>query len=108
LVDGVVLVPILFLLLAVIDNETVAALTYFLIFLFNEWILVALRGQQVGKMALGIRIVDETTGEPPGFGMAFLRGLVADFFLSPFWALWDQRRQGLQDKAAHTLVVRAS
>ena len=54
-------------------------------------------GQTLGKMAVGVRVVDEHTGEVPGLGylVAFVVVLV-----SP-------RRQRIGDMAAHTLVVRA-
>jgi uncharacterized RDD family membrane protein YckC len=75
------------------------------------------RGQSVGKMALGIRVRDVETGGPIGFGRAVLRRLVYSILwyllvipglinaLSP---LWDARRQAWHDKAANTLVVRAT
>lgn len=82
-----------------------------------ETIMVALRGQTVGKMALGIKVVREADGGLPGWGSAFLRYLIQQvgyFFcgigllvvwLSPFFD--NQRHQGWHDKVAKTLVVQA-
>jgi uncharacterized RDD family membrane protein YckC len=76
--------------------------------------LTATRGQTVGKMALGIRVVDEATGQPPGWGPSFVRWvvpLVMGFvpfltLVDALWLLWDANRQCLHDKAAKTLVIR--
>ena len=84
-----------------------------------EVALTAWRGQTLGKMGVGIRVVDVAGGGPPGWRKAFVRWLVpfamglvpiAGAFLGvlPYlWILWDPRRQGLHDKAAGTLVVKA-
>jgi uncharacterized RDD family membrane protein YckC len=68
-------------------------------------------GQTLGKKALGIAVVDETTGWPIGTG----RGVGRYFarFLSNFlfglgylWMLWDPRKQTWHDKLAKSVVVR--
>lgn len=82
------------------------------------------KGQTVGQMALGITVRDEVTGGAIGSQRAGLRilvlfpgflvgwipilGSLAGLYsivagLSP---LWDRRRQGFHDKAAHTDVIR--
>ena len=68
------------------------------------------RGQTIGKMALGIRVIDFRGGGPIGFGRGFIRWLgrlVSSIpcFLGYFWALWDKEKQGWQDKIATTVVV---
>jgi uncharacterized RDD family membrane protein YckC len=65
-------------------------------------------GQSVGKALLGIRVIDEHSGLPPDLWHAFLRWWMSGL-LPPLlvWATWDKRRQGIHDKAAETLVVRA-
>ena len=81
-------------------------------------------GQTVGQMVFGIAVRDETSGGAIGPQRAALRivvlepGLILDWVpllgllallytivagLSP---LWDSRKQGFHDKAAHTVVVR--
>ena len=64
-----------------------------------------------GKMVLGLRIVDATTGGTPTIGRLTLRyvGYLVSALplgLGYLWALWDRQRQGWHDKMAGTLVVR--
>ncbi len=73
------------------------------------------RGQTVGKMALGITVVNED-GSPIGFGTAFKRALVFPIggilpvvgslltLLNGLWPMWDPKKQSLADKLAHTIV----
>ncbi|MEU8344980.1 Uncharacterized membrane protein YckC, RDD family [Actinomadura meyerae] len=69
-------------------------------------------GQSIGKRQMGIRLVSAQTGQPIGFGMAFVRKIahVADSFLCYLgflWPLWDDRKQTFADKICNTIVVRA-
>ncbi|MEU4820556.1 RDD family protein [Actinomadura citrea] len=69
-------------------------------------------GQSIGKRQMGIRLVSAQTGQPIGFGMAFVRKIahVADSFLCYIgflWPLWDERKQTFADKICNTIVVRA-
>jgi uncharacterized RDD family membrane protein YckC len=82
------------------------------------------RGQTVGQMALGIAVRDEATGGDIGSQRAGLRilvlypGVVIGWIpivgaLAGIWTLiaglsplWDERRQGFHDKAAHTDVIK--
>lgn len=70
-------------------------------------------GRTLGKMAVGVRVVDEQTGQVPGPGKAALRtvlrlvdGLLC-YLVAFVVALVSPRRQRIGDMAAHTLVVRA-
>ena len=93
-----------------------------------EIIMVTARGQTVGKIAAGIKIVDQYTAEPPTAGKAALRFMfmpaiyalalassvplllsLAGLFalLYNLWPLWDKRKQGLHDKVAGTLVIKS-
>jgi uncharacterized RDD family membrane protein YckC len=66
-------------------------------------------GQSIGKKVMGIRLVDEHTGQPIGAGMAFVRDLahVLDGFayIGYLWPLWDDKRQTFADKVLNTVVV---
>ncbi|MGY1731697.1 RDD family protein [Geodermatophilus sp. SYSU D01045] len=70
-------------------------------------------GQTLGKMATGIRVIDERTGATsPGYAAAAIRtvlrlvdGLLG-YLVAFVVALSNPRRQRLGDMAAHTLVVR--
>ncbi|MEU8996770.1 RDD family protein [Streptomyces caniferus] len=67
-------------------------------------------GQTPGKKALGVKVIKETTGQPLGFGMTFVRylcrylnGLLCG--LGWLWPLWDDKSQTWADKLAGTVVV---
>ncbi len=74
-------------------------------------LLTGLRGQTLGKMAVGVRVAGKD-GKAPGLGYAALREIVGKFvsgfvFLLGFlWIGWDGRKQGWHDKIAGTFVVR--
>lgn len=68
-----------------------------------------LRGQSLGKMLLGLRVV-ELTGRPLTVRVCFSRygGYAAGMATGMFGfaqILWDANRQSIQDKVAHTVVV---
>jgi uncharacterized RDD family membrane protein YckC len=84
--------------------------------LLYEVTMVALRGQTLGKMALGLKIILQQNGAIPGWGPSFVRWIIpaaASFvcglgqilvYLSP---LFDNtgRFQGWHDKAANDVVI---
>jgi uncharacterized RDD family membrane protein YckC len=76
------------------------------------------RGQTPGKMLIGTRVVMKRTGEIPAPGPAVMRWVVPGLFVFLpgvsvvsvviyGWLLFNVYRQGLHDKAARTVVVRA-
>ncbi len=82
----------------------VVSIVYFTVLIGNS------RGQTVGQMALGIRVIDFNTGGAIGYGRAFIRWLVAIvsaavFLLGYLWMLWDKEKQCWHDKAANDVVV---
>jgi uncharacterized RDD family membrane protein YckC len=71
-------------------------------------------GQTPGDAVLSIRVVDlrDGTGEPIGYGRAFVRCLVSIvsglvILLGYLWMLWDGEKQTWHDKAAGSVVVPA-
>jgi uncharacterized RDD family membrane protein YckC len=71
------------------------------------------RGQTVGGMALGIRVIDLDGGGPIGYGRGFVRQLVKIisglvFGLGYLWMLWDREKQTWQDHAVNSVVVPVS
>ncbi|KOT98630.1 RDD domain containing protein [Streptomyces sp. NRRL F-5755] len=69
-------------------------------------------GQTPGKKALKIRVVREATGQPLGFGMAFVRKLCHAVDgplcgLGYWWPLWDEKSQTFADKIVGSVVVRS-
>lgn len=77
-----------------------------------------LKGQTLGKMAVGIKVVQMIDGSLPTWGNAIGRwALPAVAALVPWagglgwlliylWILWDPNKQGLHDKVAKTVVIR--
>ncbi len=74
------------------------------------------RGQTFGMSAVGIAVRDERTGNPIGYGRAFLRYLLMAVFswalfvplvIDCLWPLWDRGRQAWHDKAAQSVVIDA-
>lgn len=84
-----------------------------------EIVLIHLRGQTLGKMAVGIKVIQVEDGRPPSWNRASIRyalPALAGFIpvaggllglVVYLWLLWDPQRQGLHDKAARTIVVMA-
>ena len=72
-------------------------------------------GRTPGKMMLAIRVADEGTDRPIGYGRAFGRWFVTGIFwaitvpgiLDALWPLWDAKKQTWHDKVANSVVVRA-
>jgi uncharacterized RDD family membrane protein YckC len=70
-------------------------------------------GQTLGMKALGIRVIDASTGGPIGYGRAFIRYISMilssiPIYLGFFWMLWDREKQTWHDKLAGTVVVPVS
>lgn len=64
-----------------------------------------------GKMLLGLKVLDEKTGQKIGFSQALTRYL--GYFVSALalglgylWIVFDPKKQGWHDKLAKTVVVR--
>ena len=69
-------------------------------------------GQTPGDRLMRIRVCDADSGEPIGFGRAVLRLVYLTLAAIPLLAgflpiLFDDRRRGLQDMLAGTVVVSA-
>jgi uncharacterized RDD family membrane protein YckC len=83
-----------------------------------DWLQHGLWGRTLGKRALGTMVVTANTRSKIGVGAAGGRAavyvlpplvpLVGGLFalLNELWLLWDQQRQCLHDKAAHTVVIK--
>ncbi len=68
-------------------------------------------GQSVGKKMMGLKLVNATSGQPIGPGMAFVRDLVNGVanqvvYLGYLWMLWDPNRQTLGDMVAKSTVIK--
>jgi uncharacterized RDD family membrane protein YckC len=89
-----------------------ASVTYGL-FVFAYFVLLeGYLGQTLGKLATGIKVVAEATGQAPGIAPAVVRTvlrLIDGLFcyaVAFVTVLASTKRQRLGDMAAHTLVVR--
>ncbi|UCB43633.1 MAG: RDD family protein [Dehalococcoidales bacterium] len=75
------------------------------------WLFIGLKGQTLGKMAVGIKVIN-IQGEKPGLGLAALREIVGKlvssivFCLGYLWIAFDEQKQGWHDKIASTYVVK--
>jgi uncharacterized RDD family membrane protein YckC len=78
------------------------------------WYLTATRGYSPAKRILGLRVVDEVTGLPIGYGRAAVRVLVLGLagsccgiiaVVMAILTAQHPRRQGWHDLAAHSVVV---
>jgi uncharacterized RDD family membrane protein YckC len=73
-------------------------------------LMTGLKGQTLGKMAVGIRVVRED-GSVPGLGYAALREVVGKFastialFLGFLWIARDPEKRGWHDHIAGTRVI---
>jgi uncharacterized RDD family membrane protein YckC len=80
------------------------------LWLYNCYLL-GRDGATFGKRLMKIKVLD-AQGQPLGFGKAFLREIVKQAlggfcFILLLWPLWDEQKQGLQDKMFGTHVFDA-
>lgn len=75
LIDGLVLLPVILLLAALTDGLARRALSLTVVAIY-EVTLVVRRGQTVGKIAVGTRIVDFSSGSLPSLQQSVVRWLV--------------------------------
>jgi len=80
------------------------------LWLYNCYLL-GKDGATIGKRLMKVKVLD-AQGQPLGFGKAFLREIVKQAlggfcFILLLWPLWDEQKQGLQDKMFGTHVFDA-
>ncbi len=79
--------------------------------LLYYWLFTGLKGQTLGKMLVGIKVVD-AEGNRPGLFLAAFREVLGKiisaivFYLGFFWIAWDRQKQGWHDKIVDTYVVK--
>ena len=83
--------------------------------LYGYWYIATSLGGGWGKRLLGLRIVNEGTGQRPGFGSGLVRVLVTLAFglggglislVDHLSMLWHDDKQTWHDSAAGTVVIR--
>lgn len=80
------------------------------ILIWNRIFKMGRTGQSVGKKAMGLKLINEQTGQPIGAAMALGREILSQiinqvFFLSNLWMLWDDKKQTLHDKIVNSTVI---
>ena len=96
-----------------VANPPVWASVAYGLFVLGYYVLLeGYLGQTVGKMAVGIKVVAEATGQVPGITGAAIRTVLRlvdglfSYAVAFVTVLVSDKRQRLGDMAAHTLVVR--
>lgn len=96
-----------------VSNLPVWASVAYGLFVVGYYILLeGYLGQTLGKMATGIKVVAEATGETPGIAAAAIRTLLRiidglfSYLVAFIVVLASGKRQRLGDMVANTLVVR--
>ena len=79
------------------------ATSFYILYLEGE-------GQSPGKAIMGIRVINEQTGDKIGGGMGIARQFVhvidaLPCYIGFLFPLWDAKRQTFADKILHTVVV---
>ena len=97
------------------SEELGFAMAIFFPLAYVIWYLTLFRqGMTPGKKLLGLKVINQQTGEIPGFGKMFLREIVGRFLsglflgVGYFWAIFDKNAQAWHDKLAGTVVVKVS
>ncbi len=111
-IDGVILVVIEFVLIAVFKSAVGSVLTWVVGVAYFTYFEGGPRGQTLGKRAIGIRVVDFDTGGPIGYGRAFIRYIgrlvsAIVIYIGYLWMLWDREKQTWHDKFARSRVSAA-
>ena len=111
LIDSILLVIVSLIFRVALGESTFVSVINLVFNLGYAVILTAWRGQTVGKMVLGIQVVDRQ-GNVPGIGAVLLREIVGKLLSAIFlglgylWVAWDKEKRGWHDHIAGTYVVR--
>jgi uncharacterized RDD family membrane protein YckC len=90
------------------------ALHALIVIAYGALLCGARRGQTLGMMAVGVKVVDEHLGGPIGFGRALWRAvfeyamsilLFIPWVIDMLFPLWDPKNQTLHDKVSKAVVV---
>ena len=110
LIDAILLGVVYVVFAAIFDQAVGYGLSLLIGIAYFGYLEGGARGQTLGKMALGIRVIDFSTGGSIGYGRGVVRylgriisGLVC--LLGYFWMLWDKEKQTWHDKIASSVVV---
>jgi uncharacterized RDD family membrane protein YckC len=110
LIDGILLAIVSGVLRAGTSSGTSSSIGFVIGLVYFTGLVGSTRGQTLGQMAVGIRVIGFDTGGSIGYGRAFVRWLVSivsglAILLGYLWMLWDKEKQCWHDKAANDVVV---
>ena len=115
LIDGVILFAISFgvsLVFNMIDLASLGTILTLILSIGYSIFFIGTSGATPGKKVMHIKVI-KTTGEKPNFIDAFLREVIGKFvsglilYIGFLWMLWDDHKQCLHDKIAHTYVIKS-
>jgi uncharacterized RDD family membrane protein YckC len=99
-----------------IEGDTLVVIALFVLpEAIYDTVMIGSRNQTIGKMAVGIKVVDADDRAPIGYARAFRRWLSTAALWALFtlpgvvdhlWPLRDRRNQTFHDKFARSVVVR--
>jgi uncharacterized RDD family membrane protein YckC len=80
------------------------------LWIYNRWYRGGTTGYTIGRGVAGVKLVKESTGQPIGMGLAFVRDLahIVDSlicYVGWLFPLWDAKRQTIADKIMSTVVL---
>lgn len=80
------------------------------LWIYNRWYRGGTTGYTIGRGVAGVKLVKESTGEPVGMLLAFVRDIahIVDSiicYIGWLFPLWDTKRQTLADKIMSTVVL---
>ena len=109
-IDGLVVGIASGILKAILGNGAGTGLGVLISAVYFTAFIGAERGQTLGQMTLGIRVLGLDNGASIGYGRALIRWLVSIvsalvILLGYLWMLWDGEKQCWHDKAANDVVV---
>ena len=112
IIDGIILGIINTILAAILRHSPGAYYAFGTIVAWGYGTLLegGPRGQTLGKMALGVRVIDFNTGGSIGYARGLIRQVVKAIsgiviLIGYLWMLWDREKQCWHDKAANDVVV---
>jgi uncharacterized RDD family membrane protein YckC len=109
-IDGIVLGIASGILKAILGSGPGTGLGVVISAVYFTAFIGAERGQTLGQMTLGIRVLGLDDGASIGYGRALIRWLVSIvsaivLLIGYLWMLWDGEKQCWHDKAANDVVV---
>lgn len=113
LIDGVGLGIVSVIIRSIIGATAGSGIGILIAGVYFTWMIGRDAGQTLGQMAMGIRVIDFSSGGPIGYGRALIRWIVSYIsaiviLLGYLWMLWDRENQTWHDKAANDVVVPVS